>query len=173
MKLWTIQTEQAYQSLLQKGTLIGDWRRVWKSFKPAYRWMCIRMERENIKLPGSEKLEGKPPIWAWPTKPDLRGRGHVSVGVKAVRIEFNAPDSLCLASNFEAWHFVLNNWYLPQEGEDQAGGGEDEYYLLDIRESWKRIFQPEKLKQFSPNQQVCLPYVKREWIVRTTDFVGR
>ena len=38
---------------------------------------------------------------------------HVPSGTRAVRLEFltRADDILC--SDFEAWHFALNYWYLP------------------------------------------------------------
>jgi hypothetical protein len=89
-------------------------------WRPAYRWMAGAMQR---RLP-SARRSAVAPVWAWlkwsrnSARPDLRTPGHVPSGTRAVRLEFltTADDILC--SDFEAWHFALNYWYLPKDHAD-------------------------------------------------------
>ncbi len=73
----------------------------------------------------------------------IRSPGHVPSGTRAVRLEVltGADDILC--SDFEAWHFALNYWYLPK---DHADGrrfeaqlrrrGLDFYRTKPLRDRW-------------------------------------
>lgn len=167
MKLWTNQTVGAYCKLLGNGILIGDWRRVWKHFKPSYRWMCLRME-EKFHFHNYPSSDAPPPIWAWVKKPDLRNSGHFKPGTLAVRIEFNAPDDLVLVSNFEAWHMVLNNSIISEDEKDYDKTHPD----IVVRESWKKIFNPDIIG-FDRALQACMPYIKNEWVVRIDKFKAK
>ena len=160
MKLWTIQKTDPLNTLFSNGILRGDWRRVWKSFKPSYRWLCQKMEERGILL------GGRPPIWAWTEKPDLRQGGYLSKGEKGVRMELLVPDNLILLSNFEAWHFVLNNWNLPYDVEDADIDKKNE-------KSWERIFELDNLKGYNKAVQATLPFLKLEWVIGSTFFIAR
>lgn len=51
-------------------------------------------------------------------KPDLRSSGHLEKGKIGYRIEIQKNKNEVLLSDFELWHYVLNNWYLPESEED-------------------------------------------------------
>jgi hypothetical protein len=61
-------------------------------------------------------------------------------------LKVEIPDHQVLLSDFEAWHIVLNDGYLPlTEKEDEcydAGQG-----WMTKEESWERIFEIEALKR--------------------------
>lgn len=66
-----------------------------------------------------------------------------------MRLELEIPESRILLSDFEAWHAVLNDWYLSSsEAEAEAfHRGQDllseDSRRAKIEESWKRIFDLE------------------------------
>jgi len=186
MTLWTIQTEDAWTVAKQRGFLVSDGRRVSPSWRPAYRWMAGAMRR---RLPAPRRATA--PVWAWvrwnqsSTRPDLRASGHVRSGVRAVRLEFSMRLEDVLCSDFEAWHFALNYWYLPK---DDADGRKFEVRLrrrgLDfyrtkplpdksaheaIQRSWERIFT------FDDNAsvQACLWELPVSVVSDVTPFTGR
>src|ERR687892_146079 len=102
IQLWTIQHRDAWLLAEHRGVLRADGRRVWSSFRPAYRWM---REQMRLRIAGTE---GRYPIWAWAHHaPDLRRGGHLEPGTPGVRVEFRAPASAVLLSDFDAWHHVL------------------------------------------------------------------
>jgi len=74
------------------------------------------------------------PVWAWfqfrdaaRKKPDLRWAGHLKSGTRGVRVELVLSPSSVLLSDFDLWHYVLNNWAL-----DDGSGSR--------RRNWSRIF---------------------------------
>jgi hypothetical protein len=101
-------------------------------------------------------------LWTWyqwdgaRKKPDLRCRGHLSPGERAVRLELECSADQALLSDFSLWHYVLNYWYLPSseaEGDvfesELADHGLSFYrqkpvphdtYHRAIVESWDRVF---------------------------------
>lgn len=113
MRLWTIQDPRVWEVLRETGHFRADGRRVYKWFRPAYRWMVGQMER---RLPGYHK--GRYPVWAWHTpKPDMRMSSYrLPPGEEGVRLTLEIPDEEAavrvLRSGFEDWHSPLNNRYL-------------------------------------------------------------
>ncbi|MEA1894498.1 MAG: DUF3841 domain-containing protein [Euryarchaeota archaeon] len=119
MRLWTIQTKEAWERAGKLGVLefneivdkdIDDW------FRPAYDWMAGQLEERVKEYPCN-----KYPIWAWHhPKPDLRRSGHLPRDTMGVRVEILVNSDRVLLSDFEAWHAVLNCWYLSlsEEGSD-------------------------------------------------------
>lgn len=93
-------------------------------------------------------------LWAWYRYrdekrpiPDLRCSGHLEKGTPSVFIEFEMPENQALISDFENWHFPLNNYYF---GNDQSFERklkiykDKEYpgYIQKIIEqSWSKIFR--------------------------------
>ena len=168
MRLWSIQTKGAHQKLIGTGRLYGDWRRADRDFKRSYKWLCIQMEQRGIPL------KGRPPMWAWATKPDLRGAYHFARGVEGVRLELEVPDKLVLASNFEAWHCVLNDIYLVTS-DDELEGMFDRP-RCEIEASWQKIFQLEHvsgLPGYTDCVQVTFPAIELDYVIGATHFVGR
>lgn len=114
MQLWTIQPKETWARAEESGVLecnelhidadkaIDNWLR------PAYDWMVRQLEQRVKNYP-----RNKYPIWAWHhPKPDLRHSGHLPRSTSGVRIEFIVSSDRVLLSDFEAWHAVLNCWYL-------------------------------------------------------------
>lgn len=112
-----------------------------------------------------EGYGGRPPIWCWLEKPDMRGIWGPG-GVRVVRAALEIPAERVLVSDFELWHVPLNNNYLARsDAEDRAFEDEenrrgfwrarhetpsgwwtspDSDYPSDLRErvlrSWERVF---------------------------------
>jgi len=155
MRLWMIASVQAVACLQRKGFLICDGRRIPRGFRPAYSWMVERM-RERIGPPPSGV---RYPLWAWArwsperARPDLRALRSPGGVERYARLEIDIPDEHLLLSDFNAWHFVLNGWYLSDtEAEDAAfdkelnaaavswGWPYPEPFRTKVLTSWLRIF---------------------------------
>ena len=172
--LWTLQDVSDWEEMQKSGILqrssgfIPD-----PGFADSYNWM---MEQMNLRIPN---YTGRSPIWAWyQPKPDLRIYAWgIPAGEQNVRIEFHAERSTILLSDFDAWHAVLNNWYLPttQAEEDSLRYSEEEK-----RESWQHIFDLELLANsplWGPEGtqyiQAVIEKVAIDQVVRVTPFMGR
>ncbi len=145
MILWTIQTIEAFAVFQHRGLLRGDWRRVDRDFKEAYRWMA-----EQMRCRGMTRKRCCP-LWAWYVwggskrrRPDLRSDGHLPKGIQGVRIELEIDPKRVLLSDFDRWHFVLNNSYL---WRDEAEADKVDRAVQSgriskaaIRRSWEWIF---------------------------------
>ncbi len=160
MILWTIQTEEAWDQLQERGHLVATIDHIMEeSWISAYRWMANQMET-RLGTPPEDYCF---PIWAWfqwqgikRKRPDLRSSGHLAKHDRGVRIEFECNEKAVLLSDFELWHYVLNYWYLPEsESDGEAFEAELEkqglsffdtkplhhpQYHQKIVSSWNRIF---------------------------------
>lgn len=152
MRLWTLQ-HPAGDLLRERGEFRADGRRVFRWFRPAYRWMVGQMGR---RLPGYPS--GRYPVWAWHSpKPDMRMDAYSPrPGEELVRLSLEIPDGEAagrvLLSGFESWGvFVLNNHYLcVDEEESEWWWGLEERRPLgrplpprlreEVHRSWERIF---------------------------------
>lgn len=125
MRIWTILDEFQYSNLLEKGYYIADPNLA--MFPDAYNWLSKIMRKI---IPNKDI---KYPVWGWYKynngKPDLRHKGHKEKGTKSVLIELELDDSKVLLSDFEYWHFVLNDWELSEDNE-----------VISKEDSWNRIF---------------------------------
>lgn len=159
MRLWTIQTEAAWNALNEPGELRGSIAYADPDFLPAYEWIAAQMTA-RIRPPDDG---GSLPVWGWQQfdgkrrRPDLRQSAHLPRGERGVRIEIEMPDDELLLSDFELWHYVLNYWYLPGSERDaerfaSTHGREVPSWrkppanpMVDrlIRGSWERIFDLE------------------------------
>lgn len=164
MKLWSLQTEKAYQKLEKTGTLrIYDDTHIEKSFIRAYDWLVGEM----CKRVGAPPEGVRYPIWAWyqwegkRNRRDLRCGGYAERGTPMVQLTIDIDDKHTLLSDFDEWHYVLNFWYLSlneresnrfeaayeQEGFqflDMANSSitnpKIEKYRQQIIASWQRVF---------------------------------
>jgi len=123
MRLWTIQTEEAWRTLTERGYLCCSQAVVDRDFIPACQWM----ESQMITYIGHPANGIALPLWAWyrynndrHQRPDLRRSGHLPRGTRGYRIEFVIPDDDVLLSDSELWHYVLNYWYFPDSERDGA-----------------------------------------------------
>jgi hypothetical protein len=170
MRLWTLQEKDAHQRLLDRGVLYGDWRRLDdRSFKPAYKWLCTQMEGRGIPL------KGRPPMWAWAHKPDMRMAAHLYRGQHGmIRLELEVPDGLVLLSNYEAWHCVLNDHFLVTCGEEVEGMFD--HPRDEVEESWKKIFDHELitgLPGYGDWTQATFPTIELDYVIKTWKFGPR
>lgn len=163
--LSTIQTHAAWTSAQRLGVLRADGRRVFNGWRPAYRWMRGQMARRL------RAFRGGYPIWAWYlAEPELSDEALLPTGQSGVCLEFRAPSSEVLLSNFDAWHSVLNNWYLAlDEAEEQAWFERCPDGVLphrrsaacqaEVERSWERIFDLDLLAS-SPSRATSSPMIQ-------------
>ena len=177
LKLWTIHDKKFFDLILEKEETKADWNFIsFPEFKEPYLYMISQMKKRGIPID-----DNHPPIWAWEKKPDLRRGGHLEQGTEGVRIEISVPESLVLLSDFDAWHFVLNNTYIGYSEEEF-----DEYFKLEKpnrydklkKSSWEQIFKdyPKNTDHFAAKDRVfqaTLPYIKKEWIRSYKFFKGK
>ena len=121
MKLVTIQTKSAYESLIKNGYLVADSRFVNKlKYGVPYQYIIDHMSHiDNIY--GAEF-----PIWAWVrygeyiASPKNKLLGFFPNGEdEIVKITFEKPDAEVLITDYIKYHFLLTNEYLPKSLEDK------------------------------------------------------
>ena len=196
MRLWTIQTKETWTRAEESGVLecnelhIDADKEVDNRFRPAYDWMVRQLEQRVKNYP-----HNKYPIWAWyHPKPDLRRSGHLPRGTSGVRVEFLVSSDRVLLSDFEAWHAVLNCWYLSLSEEESENWDTcceragikicwDNWPPLspfkeELMRSWERIFDLELLKKHSEWMgggaiQACIEKIYMDEVVNVTYFKAR
>ena len=117
MKLWTMQPVEVYDILISEGVFRCDPEKVTEpSFIDRYEWINKKLNEKDKKPAGVQY-----PVWAWyrfnskEKKPDLRHSCYGTRGEEMVCIELEIPDEKVLLSDFDLWHFVLNDWWLDNE----------------------------------------------------------
>ena len=167
MKLWTLQPIEVWEELQQKGVFICNPEKAELltddlDFKNSYDWLVEEMEKRVGKRPEGVTY----PIWAWHTrkwlrkKPDLRESGPGERGAAYVCLEIEKPENEVLLSDYDAWHFVMNNWFLNDSKSEEEWKVIDEWFDslpkykqdLEKSKSWQKIFD-------------ITPY-KTDWFVR-------
>ena len=152
MIMWTIQPYSVYQQLVKNGCFYCNPNKSanWKDtdFRLAYQWM-IKQLKAKVDLPYKQITT---PLWAWyrssnyhHQRPDFRWTRDYA---DEVCIEFEIPEKEVLLSDFEAWHFVLNNWYYSSATSEKEWEQDEKWFdNLSKREqqrikeeSWQRIF---------------------------------
>lgn len=152
MIVWTIQPYEVYQQLMKNGVFYCDPAKSenleYDNFQLAYKWMIQKM----IKKVGLPPEGIRTPIWAWyrsnnftHKRPDFRRwKGFDD----AVCIELDVPEEQVLLSDFEGWHFVLNDWFYSSATSDEEWDKCDKWFdslneskKVQVKEkSWQRIF---------------------------------
>lgn len=157
MRLWTMQPVEVYDILLKDGVFRCDPAKIPEpSFTDSYGWLMDQLDKKD-KKPENVQL----PIWAWfrfdkmEKKPDLRHSCYGTRGDKMVCIEIEIPDEKVLLSDFDLWHFPLNNWWLddcfhPDYGDEDYDKAHEWFDSLSKEEqeiekekSWHQIFNIE------------------------------
>ena len=191
MKLWTMQPVEVYEELLRNGTFTCDPAKVCEpSFLDRYGWMNNKL---NKKDPKPENIQY--PIWAWyrfnskEKKPDLRHSCYGVHGDKMVCLELEVPDEKVLLTDFDLWHFVLNDWWLDQCFYDEYS--EDEYdrnhaifnalseeeQRTEKEKSWEQILniEPYENDWIARGQYVQAVFweLKKEYVKKVQFFTAR
>lgn len=188
MRLWTIQPEEVYQMIMLKGYYRCDGRKIDKFFRQSYKWLSSEMKEKIGKPPQNTVF----PVWAWHTrdfkrkKPDLRSSEYGRTGEKLVCIEIEIPDDEVLLTDFDAWHFVLNNWYLNTECWDEETWDKDEEWLqnlskeerdIEIKKSWQGIYDltPKDTSWMCRGKWIQATFwqLKKEQIIKVQHFTCR
>jgi hypothetical protein len=113
--IWTIQPATTWAAWQRAGRISATWQHSWAEFRRPYEWMAKRLGR-LVPAPSRHAA----PVWAWfryngeaHSRPDLRRTGHLPPGTHGARLELILPASRVLLSDFDLWHYVLNNWPIP------------------------------------------------------------
>lgn len=188
MKLWTIQPVEVYEQILKRGYYVCDGRKTDKHFRERYKWLCQQMKEKIGKPPKNVSY----PVWAWHTrnfkrkKPDLRSSEYGYSGTKMVCLEIDIPDNEVLLSDFDAWHCVLNKWYLNTECWDEETFDKDHAWLDSllpeerkkvIEKSWQGIFnlEPKETDWCARGKWIQATFwiLKKEYIKKVQFFTVR
>lgn len=152
MRVWTIQPIEVFEILQRDDIFHCEESKIydfWDIWKKSYNWMSDHLNKKD-KRPENVQY----PIWCWyiwngkNKKPDLRTSGFGYAGKTLVCIELEIPDDKILVSDFDAWHYVLNNWYLDNSTtEEEFDAIREEFDKLKPeeqdklkQESWEKIF---------------------------------
>ena len=181
VKLWTLQHEDAFRVFKETGVLRANNNYLFcdVGFTYAYDWIAEEM-RKRIGEPPVEDI--KYPIWAWyqwegkRKRQDLRCSGYAKRGTPMVQLEIEVPINEILLSDFDAWIFVMNYWYIHDNDDDYNAFikrhevannlcrgmaynlNDSRLYDMqkEIRESWPKVFDLEnahKITEFPKEEQ--------------------
>lgn len=161
MTLWTIQPEEVYKNIMEKGVYRCDYNKSgMKYWQQQYDWLVLQM----MKRIGEKPLGVEYPVWAWyqwtekRKKPDLRNErwGNGWKGERFVLMEIEIPDKDVLLSDFDAWSIILNNGLL-SNSEAENNALEAEYYKLSE-------IDQKKMKSINWEGVFDLTKVNNEWM---------
>ena len=121
MKLVTVQTLSAYNSLLKNGYLITDSKYI-NTDKYGVPYNFITSKMKHIENPYNAEY----PLWAWVKYGKINSpRKNKLLGFFAkdedfiVKITFKKRDVDVLVNDYIKYHFLLTNEYLPKDFKDQ------------------------------------------------------
>ena len=159
MKIWTIQPLEIWQMIQNTGVYICDPElSSMPDFAFAYDWMAEQM----TNLIGEPPTGIVYPVWGWyrlrgkHKKPDLRSERwcYGSGGEDYTCIELEIPDDEVMLSDFDKWHYILNDDYYFFSPDDEWNAQQEIYYatLSDKdkesfkRRNWQGVFEIEQSK---------------------------
>lgn len=116
IRLYTIQHIEVLEKVLKKGTYSPITKYIYdESFVNAYNWLYQASRKKN------KNWKSKRPIWCWTKRPDLRSYRYIRDSrlnnrkQKMVLLELKIPKKNIVLTDFEKWHFILNELYLPNK----------------------------------------------------------
>ena len=152
MIIWTIQHHSAYEHLLRNGILRANEDRLFceDDFRHAYDWMGQQMLSAGLMPPEGVHY----PVWAWyqwegiRKRRDMREGGHAKRGERIVQLTVEIEDKDILLSDFDLFHYVINDWYLPvNEKDDLAFEAKHESLGYSFRDLQDHDIQTEEMNQ--------------------------
>lgn len=179
MLLWTIQHREAYEVLLEKGYLRADDKYLpdGDCFARSYRWMSEQMQKRLSVAPHGVTY----PVWAWyqwegkRKRPDMRthNKGYGAKGTPIVLLTVDVPEKFVLLSDFDYWHFVLND--MPLRFDEN--GEIEECPETEKQDSWEKIFDftyryPGD-EDMPLSTQATLWEITKEWVLKAEHFISR
>ena len=193
MRLWTIQPVEVLEEINRLGYYICNPKKAMYisdkevNFKSSYDWLIIEMEKRIGKRPNGVSY----PVWAWHTrdwqykKPDLRQAGYDTPGTKCVCIELEVPDNEVVLSDYDVWHFILNDWYFDNSMNEEEWDSKHKYYdrlspekkLEKKLKSWQGVFNitPYESDWFCRGRYVQATFwvLKSSYIKKVQYFVAK
>ena len=169
MRLWSVQDEASYKTLLKKGFFRCDLRSSGLPFfKEEYDWIVSQM----IKRVGPKPRGVVYPIWAWRQwdrereKPDLGSLRRIwgRKGARYVMLELEVPERDVLLSDFEGWNAILNGYFA------KYSNGPDD------REAWERIFHvaPSRVDSLFCHKRIQASFweLRRDQVLKASSFTS-
>ena len=176
MILWTIQHKNAYDKMVETGRLVANEEYLFLPLDDCdeYKWLSERMRDLIGEPPSGVRF----PVWAWyqwegvRKRPDMRT--HRFCGEKGspiVLITFDIPDNKVALSDFDMWHCILNDDYLPlSEADDKDVFTEEEKI-----KSWDNVFKYDIETDFwdtPKSTQATMWEIKKEWVLKVEYFIS-
>lgn len=156
MKLWTVQPYCIYELIQKEGIYRCNLKKSehieLDGFVDAYEWISNQMKKKI----GNPPNEVEYPVWAWylyegkNKRPDMRLSG-LKVTEKSVLLEIEVPDNEVLLTNFDGWHFILNDDYFIN------------YYNVTSDEEWEREMDKEDAFYDSLSEEEKKVYKRNSW----------
>ena len=175
MLLWTIQHKAAYDILLKTDRLIADEKYLLfdGQFRSSYDWLVEQMKK-RIGMPPDDV---KYPVWAWYQWEGARKRLDMrthryggEMGTPIVLLSIDVPDNMVLLSDFDMWHVILNDGYLPLYGKDDIEDPSEDEKL----KSWENVFCVDIETDWwnaPKSTQATFWELKKEWVLKVEHFV--
>ncbi|MEH6945319.1 DUF3841 domain-containing protein, partial [Bacillus sp. JJ722] len=104
MIVYTVQHHEAYKEMRENGYYQGSEKYADKFLKDNYKYM---MEQMKERLPNYDGTTY--PVWVWKRRVKRNEKSLLMKGTKGVILTLDIPDEDILWSDFEGWHFILNN----------------------------------------------------------------
>lgn len=176
--LYTVRNKEEYNQLLKTKILKPDSKIIKQSwldcpcFLNSYEWINNECKKRIIDYNQDY------PLWAWQKRPNANSFKIEFVNDIFYIIKFKINKKKCLLSDFEKWHFVLNDLYLPKKLDEnyldcnfnisvfnKKGTKEEIKKQLD---SWKNIFHLE-----GEENQACFSSLEMSQILEITEYQGK
>lgn len=163
MVLWTVQAVEVYKEILQKGsyTCKKSNTNIDNDYINSYEYISEYMR----SIIGGENTEELYPIWAWykcdrkNKQPNLKHMGYSGNKKEYVLLQIEKDDRDVLLSDFDLWHFVLNNEYYIEETSEK---------LYDEKMAkYERLFKEEKQREKVNSWNSIFHIEKSEYIQAT------
>lgn len=128
MKLYHYMDAAAYRSLNENGYVIGSPEHsTFPDFAEAYAWLADVMA-DRIG-PAPQHAHPRWPVFSWHLHNGLDPVAYDAVmeyeDKTGLLVGFDVPDDLCVLSDFDDWHYILNGWYLPTYGIDEPAADKE------------------------------------------------
>ncbi|MGG0664937.1 DUF3841 domain-containing protein [Viridibacillus arvi] len=177
MIVYTVHPESIYKMMREQGYYEGsrthsdhaDW------FERQYNWMVAQMKKRLPNYEGDEY-----PVWVWKRHPDRNGPANLRRGTRGVILKLEIPDEDILWSDFESWHFPLNEG--PCTSSEEEWKEAENWSTKEIEKSWEMIFDFEKLSNRDPDWsgtfdpewiQGVTPRITMDQVKKVTRFIAK
>ncbi|MEV6365094.1 hypothetical protein [Nocardia asteroides] len=154
MRLWTLQAPEVVTTLRNAGVYRADWDLVVGNWRDAYSDMVAEMGRRGIDCGEA------PPVWCWPGRGWRRRAVRSSAGMLLGDHEWahgrwllklDVPAEVVLATSYAVWNDYLG-------------------YRAGFQDQPERMDWSGRMTTEFDETQVCIPELRREWVVRARPY---